>query len=103
MKNQHVAVVTQWKKDGRLNQLKVFPSHHEFISEYGSFANDRELSLMGVVLDGSQEHVLGMLDLQHRSWERIYYMVGSDAKSTQDALRLAVYERGEHTRFVEKD
>lgn len=103
MFEQCIATVIERKEDGVLSELKVFITPNEFLAEHGNCSDSADLVGMTNAIEDAKEGVLGMFDLATQPWHRIFYMVGDDPKQTQDELRLAVYERGEHTRFLEKE
>lgn len=102
MNDNCIAVVTERKRDGHLSNLVVYPNPIDFLSNHANGMDANDIHRMTLAVESKPEGVLGMFDLPTQPWSRLYYMLGTDSKQTQDALRLAIYTNSEHTNYMEK-
>lgn len=102
MSSKYIAVVLYETDTDAFKTLQAYVSIDEFLMEHGTGAESNEIDLMTIAVDGSLDYELGAFKFSHRPDQRLFYMIGSDLRKTQDTLRLAITDRQEHKQVLEK-
>jgi hypothetical protein len=100
MTQRCVAIFAQKTEHDSTEDLRVFSSIDEFLAEYGCGSTKEDLAMLEDALRYSHDHALGMFRLPELPDQRLFYVVGERMDEVQDLLRMAIYHRQEHHKFL---